>query len=112
MKKQSRKQLEQAAQAMEAASATGPKAWDSFLDKYDKASNARVEFPLGELMNANIAGYVWAWNMQGRIVTGLISKADQFNANGPEGKASVTTSYIIALLVWRDLPTYRCNVYA
>lgn len=110
MKKQTRKELKQASEAMDAANRAGPKAWDVFLDEHEM--NAKVEFPLGELMNPDIAGYVWAWAMQQRINHASIGKRDGFRAQGLEGKAVVETTFATALLVWRDLPAYRCNVYA
>jgi hypothetical protein len=74
---------------------------------------ARIEFPAGELMNPEIAGYVWAWKMQGVIVTDGLSKADGFNAQGLEGKVVIHDARLTtALLVHRDLPVHRCNIFA
>jgi hypothetical protein len=76
-----------------------------------------VEFPLGELMNPRIAGFVWAWAMQTRIATHVIQRGDQFNAQGlpigplwGEGKVRVRTSLSTALLVYDLLPAYRCQI--
>ncbi len=71
---------------------------------------AWVEFPLGELMNPAIAGFAWAWAMQKRLIVGPIQEGDQFNAQGLEGKVRVRTTLSTALLVYRDLPPYRCQV--
>lgn len=87
------------------------KAVNAFVAKYADVS-ARIEFPLGELMNDRIAGYVWAWKMRGMIRTAPISNSDQFNAQGLEGKCAVETDFLTAFNVWRDLPQFRCNVFA
>ena len=88
-----------------------PSNWEDWHETHG-AQNARVEFPLGELMNPNIAGFVWAWNMKGRIKTADITASDHFNAQGLEGKAVIETSYTTALLVASELPEHRCTVYA
>ena len=88
-----------------------PSNWEDW-HKTHGAQNARVEFPLGELTNPNIAGYVWAWGMQHRIKTADITTLDRFNAQGLEGKVVVETSYTTALLVASELPEHRCTVYA
>ena len=81
---------------------------------YDQASRRRVElaFPLGELTNPRIAGFVWAWQKTGRLnTTGKLTKRDGFIAQGLEGKAIVKTNLVTALLVCRELPAYRRAVY-
>lgn len=69
-----------------------------------------VEFPLGELMNPKIRGYIWAWEMKGLIKPQSITEQDKFNAQGLEGKVSIPTSLFTALLVYRDLPIYRRQI--
>jgi len=97
---------------MQAAARPGPdwaKRWGKWQDTYGDRM-AQVEFPLGELMNPNIAGFAWAWALQRRLVIGDIEESDQFNAQGLEGKACVRTTLSTALLVYRELPPYRCQV--
>ena len=97
---------------MQAAARPGQD-WAGRWGKWQGAYGDRmawVEFPLGELMNPAIAGFVWAWAMQKRLVVGSIQEGDQFNAQGLEGKVRVRTTLSTALLVYRDLPPYRCQV--
>ena len=97
---------------MQAATRPGSD-WAGRWGKWQGAYGDRmvwVEFPLGELMNPAIAGFVWAWAMQKRLVVGSIQEGDQFNAQGLEGKVRVRTTLSTALLVYRDLPPYRCQV--
>lgn len=47
---------------------------------------ARLEFPLGELMNPGIAGFVWTWHLKDVLRNARIERHDRFNANGLEGK--------------------------
>jgi len=97
---------------MQAAARPGSD-WAGRWGKWQGAYGDRmawVEFPLGELMNPAIAGFVWAWAMQKRLVVGSIQEGDQFNAQGLEGKVRVRTTLSTALLVYRDLPPYRCQV--
>ncbi len=73
---------------------------------------ARLEFPSGEIMNPTIAGYVWAWNVMGRLTLGLpLTAGDNLSAQGLEGKVAVTTDLVVALNVWESLPAHRCNIY-
>ena len=97
---------------MQAAARPGSD-WAGRWGKWQGAYGDRmvwVEFPLGELMNPAIAGFVWAWAMQKRLVVGSIQEGDEFNAQGLEGKVRVRTTLSTALLVYRDLPPYRCQV--
>jgi hypothetical protein len=97
---------------MQAAARPGPD-WAERWGRWQEADGDRmvwVEFPLGELMNPAIAGFAWAWAMQKRLIVGPIQEGDQFNAQGLEGKVRVHTTLSTALLVYRDLPPYRCQV--
>ncbi len=97
---------------MQAAARPGP-GWAGRWGRWQEAYGDRmawVEFPLGELTNTAIAGFVWAWAMQRRLIVGPIQEGDQFNAQGLEGKVRVRTTLSTALLVYRDLPPYRCQV--
>jgi hypothetical protein len=67
---------------------------------------ATIVLPLGELMNERIAGYVWAWKMQNKIVIKSEMPAG-LNAQGLEGCCSVDTDEIGAYLVACELPVYR-----
>ena len=71
---------------------------------------AQLEFPLGELSNPNIAGFVWAWKMQARIETTEIAKDDRFNANGLEGKIIIRTTLSTALIAAGELPEHRSAI--
>ncbi len=87
--------------------------WAERWGRWQEAHGDRlawVEFPLGELMNPAIAGFAWAWVVQKRLIVGPIQEGDQFNAQGLEGKVRVHTTLSTALLVYRDLPPYRCQV--
>ena len=64
---------------------------------------ARLEFPLGELMNRRIRGFIWAWQMQAGLRTARIQKGDRFNAQGLEGKCVVQTVFSTALLAASDV---------
>ena len=72
---------------------------------------ARLEFPLGELLNPKILGSVWAWALTGAVQTDGITKGDGFDAQGIEGKAVLEVQLVTALLVARDLPARRVAVY-
>jgi hypothetical protein len=82
---------------------------DEILAPYHRP--ARLEFPLGELTNPRITGFLWAWHMQGKLKTARIAASDRFNANGLEGKCVVPTLLSTALLAARELPSYRRAVY-
>jgi hypothetical protein len=116
MTRLTRSQLAKAIAAMETASAAqrngDTAAWQRWYDREGQRP-ATVEFPLGELLNEAIRGYVAVWYAQGRIAYAGIGSGDGFAAQGLEGKAVVTgVGMATALLVARDLPPYRCNVYA
>jgi len=115
MKRLTAPELQIAIAAMEAASAahlTGDRgAFDRWLEAHGDAP-ARLEFPLGELMNEKILGFVWAWAMNGAVQTEGITAQDRFDAQGIEGKAVVEVQFVTALLVARDLPAHRVAVYA
>jgi hypothetical protein len=67
---------------------------------------AWLEFPLGELTNPGITGFILAWALQGVIRTTSITARDQFDAQGLEGKCVVETVLSSALLAARPcLPT-------
>lgn len=73
---------------------------------------ARLEFPLGELFNPGLAGYLWAWRMTGRLRILPIGRADRFNAQGLEGKCRVEpVNLTTALLAARELPPFRRAVW-
>ena len=82
---------------------------DEVLARYHQP--ARLEFPLGELTNPRITGFLWAWQMQGQLTTARITASDRFNANGLEGKCVVSTLLSTALLAARELPPYRRAVW-
>ena len=82
---------------------------DEILAPYHRP--ARLEFPLGELTNPRIAGFLWAWHIQGRLQTTSIAASDHFNAHGLEGKCVVPTQLSTALLAARELPPHRRAVY-
>jgi hypothetical protein len=107
-------QLAAAISRMETASATHLDGDRGAFGRWLEAEGnrpARLEFPCGELLNPAIAGFVWAWYLQGRIQLDGIAKADGFAAQGLEGKAIVEVQLVAALLTARDLPVHRCNVH-
>jgi len=83
--------------------------WEQWEWEYGERA-AQVEFPLGELVNPRIAGFVWAWAMLRCITTAPIQSGDHFNAQGLEGKIRVRTTLATALLVYAELPPHRCQV--
>lgn len=108
MKRLTHAELEHEIQEMR--SLHDPASWDAWhAAKGFRA--ARLEFPLGELTNENISGFVWAWHAQDRIRIKDIQPTDSFNAQGLEGKVAVETTYAAALLAARELPPYRRAVY-
>ena len=50
------------------------------------------------------------WKSQDRIEIGRIETKDNFVAQGLEGKIGVKTNLITALLVWENLPKFRCQI--
>ena len=48
---------------IEEAASTDPALFDRLYDALQET--ACLEFPLGELLNGALAGYVWAWGMRG-----------------------------------------------
>ena len=115
MKRLTASELQAQIVAMEAASAAHLDGHRGAFDRWLKDCGnapARLEFPLGELMNPKILGCVWAWALTGAVQTDGISKGDGFDAQGIEGKAVIETQIVTALLVARDLPARRVAVYA
>ena len=86
-----------------------PDLWERWANEHGD-NPAIVEFPLGELTNPGLAGFVWAWQMKNKIRTSRIEEGDRFNAQGLEGKAIVETTLTVALMVYREIPVYRCQV--
>ena len=84
--------------------------WEPWYKK-NGSKELIIEFPLGEITNPKITGYIWAWGVQKRITTLAITGKERFNAQGLEGKAQVKTGLVTALLVWEALPAFRCNLY-
>lgn len=104
-----KQEIEEMLKEMEKASIGGIKTWESAYKKYT-GQKAIIEFPVGELMNPKISGYVWTWGMTGKILLNPITEKDRFKAQGLEGKASVPTNLLTALLVWKELPEYRRQI--
>lgn len=102
--------LQQAFAEMEQANKS-PQTWKRWHTLYGQKP-ARLEFPLGELMNEQIRGFVWAWGLLGKIETAAITKTDRFAAQGIEGKAVIHTTLSGALLAAQRLPRNRVAVYA
>ena len=110
MKKLSHKKAQALVNAMSEASVGGPKTFDPFYADNGLSGRAWVEFPLGELTNRNIAGFVGVWASKGLIKDYPIDKTDRFNAQGLEGKIRIATTLATALLVYRELPPNRCQL--
>jgi hypothetical protein len=108
-------QLGAAIARMEAASAAHLDGDHGAFDRWLAAEGngrARLELPLGVLLNERIRGFAWAWATDGAVQTDGITAGDRFDAQGLEGKAVVEVSLVTALLVARDLPPHRVAVYA
>lgn len=86
-------------------------AWERWYALYGRKP-ARLEFPLGELMNPEIRGFVLTWGLQGKVKTAAITRRDKFAAQGIEGKAVIDTTLSGALLAAQRLPGNRVAVYA
>jgi len=104
-----REEVEEMVKELEEACEKGERAWDEVYKKYSKR-RVLIEFPLGEIMNPKIAGFVWAWSEKKVIRTEPITEKDKFIAHKTEGKASIPVSLDTALLVWRELPKYRRQI--
>lgn len=78
------------------------------------ARSARIILPCGELLNPAIAGFVWAWNLQGKIGAPMALTADmRLDANGLEGCIPVhELGLMTALLVVQEIGTSRIAIYA
>ncbi len=112
LKRLTRREAGELLYRMRAAARPGPSGlyhWERWQQEYGQRA-AIVEFPLGELMNPRIAGFVWAWALSGRITTAPIPRGDRFNAQGLEGKARVRTDLTVALMIYGELPRCRCQV--
>lgn len=95
---------------MEQAANGGPATFDPWHDK-NAYQMVRLEFPSGELLNPNLAGYLWAWTKTYAMETGLaIEKRDRFVAQGLEGKISIRTTMSTALDACRGLPVNRRQI--
>jgi hypothetical protein len=107
-------QLQAAIARMEGASAAHLDGDRGAFDRWLAAEGhapARLELPLGELLDEHIGGFAWAWARNGAVRTEGITAGDRFDAQGLEGKAVVEVSLVTALLVARDLPPRRVAVY-
>jgi len=104
MKRLSKKQVQDLISEMQQA-AIGPD-WEAWHTA-NVSRQALLEFPMGELWNPDILGFLWAWKLQGKLISKPIAKSDRFATNGLEGKISVQMCLTIALLAWRELPEHR-----
>lgn len=74
--------------------------------------NVFIEMPTGELLNEEISGFVWAWDLKKCIQINLpLTKEDRFIAQGLEGKIRIKTSLATAILVYKECDRFRCNIY-
>lgn len=108
MKRIAEKRVQDLHTAMIEAAQSGRAAFDRWMDDNDKP--AVIEFPGGELFCQGIGGFVYAWNMQKKIVVGRLVPDDRFDANGMEGKISIQTTLAAVLLAWAELPRFRRQV--
>ena len=83
--------------------------WDPYYDEHCQ-TKATLLIPCGELMNENIRGFVLAWNMKGAINFCPVPDKVQLKAHGLEGAFTVQTSLVTALIVYGELPEYRCAI--
>ena len=88
-----------------------PELWEKWTNT--KGSElVTLEFPLGELTNPRISGFLWAWKMQGKLKTRAIEPGDKFSAQGLEGKARIRhITLTSALLAYRELPAHRRHIW-
>jgi hypothetical protein len=71
----------------------------------------KVVMPLGELMNPNLAGYAWVWKLKECIHPEPITDKHRFNANGLEGCFSLGEMLSTAILIYREVPPDRINIF-
>ena len=72
----------------------------------------RLDMPLGELLNPDLAGLVMAWKFQCLpMVTGSITDQHQLDAQGMEGLVSITMRLAMALLTATKVELNRMDVF-
>jgi hypothetical protein len=75
--------------------------------------STQIDLPLGELLNPHLAGWIWGWQLSGKIgKTGAIPPGHQFSAQGIEGMVTIVRiSFIHALLVSDDTGLNRIEIF-
>lgn len=86
---------------------------ESWNITYSKYSNipVTIEMPLGELMNPNIKGFIWAHNIKKTLSYPFpITNKDHFNAQGLEGKFGIHTDMMAAIIISREVDPSRIQI--
>lgn len=107
--KLTRQELAQKLEKYQQAAIAGPAVFSPLCDAYTR-TKVTIELPLGELMNPDIAGFVWAWKMHGLIeIAG--SNNHGMAVNGLEGFFYIRTDLATAVLVRDSVHPFRINIY-
>ncbi len=83
---------------------------DAFYQRHLQVA-CKVTMPLGELLNPNLAGYVWAWRLKGCVHPEPITERHRFNANGLEGCFTLDQMLSTAILIYRETTPDRINIF-
>lgn len=84
--------------------------WQKVYDKYSHIP-VTIEMPLGELMNPDIKGFLWAHNFKKTLTYPFpITNKDHFNAQGLEGKFRIHTDMMAAIIISRDVNPSRIQI--
>ena len=95
--------------AMEDAASGGDSTFAPWYNKHG-LTPVKLEFPGGELHNPALAGWLMAWQATNRVTPSRLAPQDRFSAQGLEGKITVSTTLVPALLAWRELPEHRRQI--
>lgn len=73
--------------------------------------DCQVVFPLGELLNPNLAGYAWVWALKQSVHPEPITDKHRFNAQGLEGCFTINEPLSTAILMYREVSPDRINIF-
>lgn len=104
-----KKEIETMLVELQEAAVMGENSWNRLSGKYT-GRKALFEFPLGEMMNPKVGGYIGVWGLRNMIQTKPITEKDRFKAQGLEGKASVPMTLLVALFAWGEFPEHRRQI--
>lgn len=75
--------------------------------------NARIELPLGELLNPDLEGFFWGWRMSGgSITTHALPEHHQYAAQGIEGMIRIEWVTLSQALLVADITgPFRIEIF-